>query len=56
MAILWNGPREQMEALIPDAFDWLRDVGLGHLVARVVEDKGTWAVEVPGLERGEMVG
>lgn len=52
MAIVWRGPREHMEALIPDAFEWLRDVGLGHLVARVVQDGEQWAVEVPGLERG----
>jgi hypothetical protein len=53
MAILWTGPKEHMEALIPDTFEWLREVGLGHLVARVVKQDGHWAVEVPGIEKGK---
>lgn len=51
MAIIYHGPKEHMEALIPDTFEWLCKAGMGHLVARVVMDGGQWAVEVPGLER-----
>lgn len=50
MAIIWTGPKEHMEALIPDVFEWLAESGQSHLVARVVQDGETWAVEVPGLE------
>lgn len=56
MAIVWRGPKEQMEALVPDTFDWLAESGYRGKVARVVQVDGlVWAVEVPGLDDREVV-
>lgn len=49
----WHGlQKEQAEAMMPEAFQLLKNAGYTGVVPRVREDgNGTWAVEFPGIER-----
>jgi hypothetical protein len=48
---VWHGPKVEMVALMPDAFEWAVEAGLNGIVPRVVQCGEAWAVDMPGLER-----